>query len=47
MATNSARLKNQYKIKYQTALSAKFDEQKGDNQLFEETELFIKTKYKS
>ena len=36
-----ARLLNQYKFKYQTVFSAKFDKQDEDNQLLDETELFI------
>ena len=36
-----ARLINQYKFKYQTVFSARFDEQDEDNQLLDETELFI------
>ena len=35
-----ARLKNQYKIKYQTVFSARFDKQDENNQLLDETELF-------
>ena len=35
-----ARLINQYKFKYQTVFSARFDEQDEDNQLLDETELF-------
>ena len=35
------RLINQYKFKYQTVFSAIFDKQDEDNQLLEETELFI------
>ena len=37
-----ARLINQYKFKYETAFSARFDKQDEDNQLLDETELFIK-----
>ena len=33
-----ARIKNQYKFKYQTVFSARFDEQDEDNQLLDETE---------
>ena len=36
-----ARLINQYKFKYQTVFSAGFDKQDEDNQLLDETELFI------
>ena len=36
-----ARLINQYKFKYQTVFSAKFDKQNEDGQLLDETELFI------
>ena len=36
-----ARLINQYKFKYQTVFSARFDKQDEDNQLLDETELFI------
>ena len=36
-----ARLINQYKIKYQTVFSARFDKQDEDYQLLDETELFI------
>ena len=36
-----ARLINQYKLKYQTIFSAKFDKQDEDNQFLDETELFI------
>ena len=36
-----ARLINQYKFKYQTVFSARFDKQKEDNQILDETELFI------
>ena len=36
-----ARLINQYKFKYQTVFSARFDMQDEDGQLSEETELFI------
>ena len=35
-----ARLKNQYKFKYQTVFSARFDKQIEDNQVLDETELF-------
>ena len=36
-----ARLINQYKFKYQTVFSARFDKQDEDNQVLDETELFI------
>ena len=36
-----ARLINQYKFKYQTVFSARFDKQDENNQLLDETELFI------
>ena len=36
-----ARLINQYKIRHQTVFSAGFDKQDEDNQLLDETELFI------
>ena len=36
-----ARLKNQYKFKYQTVFSARFDKQDENDQLLDETELFI------
>ena len=36
-----ARLINQYKFRYQTVFSARFDKQDEDGQLLEETELFI------
>ena len=36
-----ARLINQYKFRYQTVFSARFDKQNEDNQLLDETELFI------
>ena len=36
-----ARLINQYKFKYQTAFSARFDKQDEDNQVSDETELYI------
>ena len=36
-----ARLINQYKFKYQTVFSARFDKQDEDGQLIDETELFI------
>ena len=37
----SARLVNQYIIKYQTVFSARFDKQNEDNQVLDETELLI------
>ena len=36
-----ARLSNQYKFRYQTVFSARFDKQNEDGQLLDETELFI------
>ena len=36
-----ARLINQYKFKYQTVFSTKFDKQDENNQVLDETELFI------
>ena len=36
-----ARLKNRYKFKYQTVFSARFDKQDEDNQVLDETELYI------
>ena len=36
-----ARLINQYKIKYQTVFSARFDKQNEDNQVLDEIELYI------
>ena len=36
-----ARLVNQYKFKYQTVFSARFDKQDEENQFLDETELFI------
>ena len=36
-----ARLVNQYKFKNQTVFSARFDKQDEDNQILDETELFI------
>ena len=36
-----ARLMNQYKFRYQVVFSARFDKQDEDNQLLDETELFI------
>ena len=41
MAIIFARLMNQYKFRYQTVFSARFDKQDEDNQLLDETELFI------
>ena len=41
MATVYARLGNQYKFRYQTHFSARFDKQDKDNQVLVETELFI------
>ena len=39
-----ARLINQYKIRYQTVFSARLDNQDEDNQVLDETELFINLK---
>ena len=39
-----ARLKNQYKFKYQTVFSARFDKQDEDGQVLDETEFFINLK---
>ena len=36
-----ARLINQYKFKHQTVFSARFDKQNEDNQVLDETELFV------
>ena len=41
LAVIYARLINQYKFKYQTVFSARFDKQDEDNQVLDETELFI------
>ena len=41
MAIIYARLINQYKFRYQTVFSARFDKQDEDSQLLDETELFI------
>ena len=41
LAVIYARLINQYKFRYQTVFSARFDKQDEDNQLLDETELFI------
>ena len=41
MAINYARLINQSKFRYQTVFSARFDKEDEDNQLLDETELFI------
>ena len=41
LAVIYAKLLNQYKIKYQTIFSARFDKQDEDNQVLDETELFI------
>ena len=38
MSVFNARLINQIKFNYQTVFSAKFDEQKEDNQVLDETE---------
>ena len=39
-----ARLINQYKFKYQTVFSARFDNQNEDKQVLDETELFLNLK---
>ena len=39
-----ARLKDQYNIKYHTIISARFDKQDEDNQVLDETELYINLK---
>ena len=39
-----ARLFNQYKFRYQTVFSARFDRKDEDNQVLDETELFISLK---
>ena len=41
LAVIYARLINQYKVKYQTVFSARLDRQDEDNQILDETELFI------
>ena len=41
MSVIYAKLINQYKFKYQTVFSARFDKQNEDNQILDETELFI------
>ena len=41
LSNNYARLINQYKFRYQTVFSARFDKQNEDGQLLDETELFI------
>ena len=41
LAVIYARLINQYKFRYQTVFSARFDKQNEDNQVLDETELFI------
>ena len=41
MASFYTRLLRQYKFKYQTVFSAKFDEQDKDDQVLEEIELFV------
>ena len=40
LAVLYARLLNQYKFRYQTVFSARFDKQDEDNQSLDETELF-------
>ena len=41
MSVTCARLINQYNFKYQTVFSARLDKQGDDNQVLDETELFI------
>ena len=41
LAVIYARIINQYKFNYQTVFSARIDEQDEDNQVLDETELFI------
>ena len=41
MANIYTRLINQYKYKYQTKFSARFDKQYEDSQVFDETELIL------
>ena len=41
MSTFYARIKNQYKFKYQTIFSARFNKQNEDNQVVQEIELYI------
>ena len=41
LAVIYARIINQYKVKYQTVFSGRFDKQNEDNQVLDETELFI------
>ena len=41
MATIYARLIDEFKFKYQTVFSARFDKQDEDGQVFDEIELFI------
>ena len=41
LSVTYARSINQYKFKYQTVFSATFDKQNEDNQVLDETELFI------
>ena len=41
LSNNYARLINQYKFRYQTVFSARFDKQDEDNQVLDETELFV------
>ena len=41
LSVNYARLKNQYKFKYQTIFTARLDKQDEDNQVLDETALFI------
>ena len=41
LSVNYARLKTQCKFKYQTVFSASFDKQNEDNEVIDETEVFI------
>ena len=41
LSNTYARLINHYKFKYKTVFSARFDKQDEDNQVLDETELFI------
>ena len=44
MATTYARFRNQYKIRYQTVFSARFDKQDEDGQMLDEIEFYITMK---
>ena len=41
MSVIYARIIHQYKFKYQTVFSARFDKQDEDNQVIDETDLFV------